>query len=202
MLTRTSTQLLADLHDPARTDAWALFNQRYRPILVRFAVSCGLQEADAEDVAQEAMVEFLRAYRAGRYDRGRGCRLRDWLKGIAANRIREFMRRKARTKERQAPQAEDQTSFFAQIPDDSDSATWDREWTTHILSLCLAATRREFDENTSRAFELYAIRQQAADAAAKALGMSRNAVYIAKHRVVARLQELFADFDNPLGALP
>jgi RNA polymerase sigma-70 factor (ECF subfamily) len=77
---------------------------------------------------------------------------------------------------------------------------WDREWTTHVLSLCLAATRREFDENTSRAFELYAVKRQGAADVAEALGISRNAVYIAKSRVLARLKEVFTDFDNPLEA--
>jgi len=202
MITRTSTQLLADLHDPAKADAWGLFSHRYRPIVVAFARRNGLQEANAEDVAQETMAEFLRAYREGRYDRSRGSRLRDWLKGIAANRVRESLRKRARTKERQPPESESQTDFLARVPDEKALDGWNEEWQTHILSMCLRVAQSEFDSTTSEAFEMYAVRQIDAADVASHLNMSRNAVYIAKSRVLARLHELFADYDNPLEASP
>jgi RNA polymerase sigma-70 factor (ECF subfamily) len=125
--------------------------------------------------------------------------LRDWLKGIAANRVREFRRRGARGKERQAPSSNSETDFLARVPDEPQPQAWDREWTNHILSLCLEAVRAEFDTKTFRAFELYAVRDRSADVVAQELGVSRNAVYIAKSRVLDRMQTLFRDLDAPLG---
>jgi RNA polymerase sigma-70 factor (ECF subfamily) len=87
--------------------------------------------------------------------------------------------------------------LLARIPDEAASNEWDREWAAHILSLCLEVARTEFDTGTSRAFELYAIRQRRANEVATELGMTRNAVYIAKSRVLARLHDMFADFDEP-----
>jgi RNA polymerase sigma-70 factor (ECF subfamily) len=202
MITRTTTELLAGLGDVSNTTAWHLFNRRYRPIVVNYAKRCGLQEADAEDVTQETMAEFLRAYRSGHYNRERGSRLRDWLKGIAVNRVREFRRRRAKSKERQIPASDSQTDFLLRLPDKEQLSLWDQEWTTHILSECLRAVRAEFDAKTLRAFKLYAIRQRSADDVAKELGMTRNAVYIAKNRVLDRMHTIFNDHDGQQDQAP
>jgi RNA polymerase sigma-70 factor (ECF subfamily) len=66
------------------------------------------------------------------------------------------------------------------------------------LSLCIDAARQEFDAGTVEAFELYAVKQVSPADVAKKLGISRNAVYIAKSRVLGRLRELMADFDAEL----
>ena len=136
MATKTTTELLVQLRDPGNTPAWNLFNGRYRPIVVAYARRCGLQDADAEDVAQETLTEFLRAYVAGRYDRGRGGRLRDWVKGFAANRVREFRRRRATSKERQVASDASGTDVFLRVPNEEEPEAWDQEWTTHLLSEC------------------------------------------------------------------
>jgi RNA polymerase sigma-70 factor (ECF subfamily) len=199
-MTRTSTELLQALRDPSNTGAWGLFNQRYQPIILAYARRCGLQPADAEDVVQEALCEFLRAYQAGRYDRSRGTRLRDWLKGIALNRVREFRRRQALRKERQAPQAESRTDFLQSQPAHDEADAWKQEWRNHMLKTCFRAVWSEFDTKTLRAFEEYALRQQPAEDVARALGMSTNAVYIAKSRVLERMHVLADDFDGAGGA--
>ena len=198
MITRTSTQLLADLHDPANAQAWELVNRYYRPIVVGYARQRGLQDADAEDVAQETLDQFARSYRAGNFDRSRGTRLRSWLRGIASNRVKEFLRARAKIHEEQAPEAASETDFLARVPDSEAEETWDREWNDHVLQLCIEAARREFDEATVDAFELYAVKQKAAEEVAEQLGISRNAVYIAKSRVLGWLRELMADFDTEL----
>jgi hypothetical protein len=69
---RTTTALLEGLHDPADAVAWEQFDRRYRPIVVGFASRLGLADADAADVAQEVMLQFVKEYRAGKYDRQRG----------------------------------------------------------------------------------------------------------------------------------
>jgi DNA-directed RNA polymerase specialized sigma24 family protein len=47
-----------------------------------FASRLGLDSNEAEDVAQETLIEFVRAYGGGNYDRSRG-RLSSWIFSIA-----------------------------------------------------------------------------------------------------------------------
>ena len=48
----------------------------------------------------------------------------------------------------------------------------------------------ELEPNTVQAFEQTAIRNRPASEVAAELGMSRNAVFLAKHRVLKRVREL------------
>ncbi|MAT80435.1 MAG: hypothetical protein CMJ29_02160, partial [Phycisphaerae bacterium] len=91
---RTTTALLNNLHEADNEAAWREFDERYRPILIGFSRRLGLPEADAVDVAQETMVQFIKEYREGKYDRERG-RLRSWLLGIARFRVAGIYRKRA-----------------------------------------------------------------------------------------------------------
>ena len=92
--TRTTTHLLEGLFDPAADSVWQEFDRRYRPIIVGLARKMGLADEDAADVAQETLVRFIKAYRAGQYHREKG-RLRSWIIGIAIYRIADARRARA-----------------------------------------------------------------------------------------------------------
>jgi DNA-directed RNA polymerase specialized sigma24 family protein len=55
--------------------------------------------------------------------------------------------------------------------------------------------RAEVESNTIRAFELFALHGRPAAEVAGELGLSRNAVFIAKHRVMKRVLELRRQFE-------
>lgn len=160
-------------------------------MLVEYARRKGLQAADAEDAAQETMVDFAAAYRSGQYDRGRG-RLQQWLHGFASRRIEKI--RIAQKRGGQPINGAGRTEFFDQLParDGSDDV-WEEEWERHVLGLCQEQLRREFDEKHVRAFELYAIEGRPVSEVATTVGMSVNAVYICKTRTLSRLRELQAE---------
>ena len=61
-----------------------------------------------------------------------------------------------------------------------------RAWLYTITRNCL---KTHFEPKTWSAFELTAIENQSADTAAETLDMSRGAVYVARSRVTAKLQE-------------
>ena len=84
MRTRTATAMLEDLRDPGNQTVWQEFDTRYRPILIGFARKLGLSNEDSADAAQDALIQFVRSYRAGKYERQRG-RLSSWVIGIARN---------------------------------------------------------------------------------------------------------------------
>jgi RNA polymerase sigma-70 factor (ECF subfamily) len=188
----TTTLLLDSLMDPARDAVWTEFDARYRPILTAMALRVGLDRAEAEDVAQETLAEFLRAYRQGRYDRGKG-RLSSWIIAIAQNRALMRLRSRARRGGARGGSAlvdiGDATGLTQIWQVEQERAILARAWNT------LRSTGRTA-EKTLRAFELVALRGTPAAGAAAECGMTLDEVYIAKNRVTKRLREIVAELTS------
>ena len=88
------------------------------------------------------------------------------------------------------------TSFWDLVEDDRDvERSWETEWRQMVLARCMEQVRKEFDTKVLEAFELYAIKGMPVEQVAERLGMSRNAVYIAKSRVLSRLRQLTQEFE-------
>lgn len=197
MLTRTTTQLLESLADPSNEGLWLLFDQRYRPVLIAFAVRQGLSEEDAIEVAQSTLAAFTADYRAGRYDRSRG-RLSSWIIGIARNRLIDLIRVQKRERQNRGESA---------MADLSDDGAAEQEWAAArqrvIFERALGILRSDtrLDARTILAFDLCAIRSVPAAAAAAECGMSVPEVYVAKNRAIKKLREIVAqltqEFDEP-----
>lgn len=196
-LTLTSTSLLEGLKDPGNGDTWRAFVERYRPMLVSYARrSFGMSRADAEDAAQEAMNAFFEQYMKGAYDRDKG-RLRKWLFGIATNKNRALLRKNARTPEIQVSGQTTSTGFMDRVPDDTQlEQAWDKEWQRAIFRQCFEEVRHELDEKTINAYIQYAKEQQPAETVAAELGMSINAVYLAKHHVLKRIRDMIPTMEE------
>jgi RNA polymerase sigma-70 factor (ECF subfamily) len=181
----TTTVLLESLKDPAQDAVWREFDARFRPLITAFAVRLGLNPGEAEDVAQETLVEFVHAYRKGQYDRTRG-RLSSWVIGIAQNRISHRRRAAARVAGRRGESALVDLSDPARL-----TAVWEDEQRQIIFVRAMEVLREgRTAEPTLRAFELVAVRGVPAEAAARECGMTVDEVYIAKTRVTRRLREI------------
>lgn len=188
MLTITNTSLLNGLLDPGNDRIWSDFYARYQPLLVNFSKRLGLNDADAQDAAQDALTAFAGSYREGAYDREKG-RLRTWLFAITTNKVRDIQRKRGR--QMVITDEADHTRFLNQIPDDkSISEVWDAEWARAVMGDCLAQVRRQVKPQTMRAFELFAIEGRPASQVAQELGITENAVWIAKNRVTTRLRKM------------
>jgi len=186
MKTITNTSLLNGLKDPNNNRIWSEFFERYQPMLMAFAKRLGLNEHDAQDAAQETLMNFVNAYREGGYDREKG-RLRTWLFGIAAHKIRDIQRK--RGKQLVIVDNSHTTRFLNKVPDDhSMSEIWEAEWARAILGQAMKEVRQQVKPQTMEAFELFAIKGLPAEQVAKQLGMTENAVWIAKNRVLSRLR--------------
>lgn len=184
----TSTSLLQALAEPGNEEAWTRFLERYHPVIVGFAGHLGLGPQDAEDAAQNTLLAFTRAWRAGRYDREKGG-LRAWLFGIARNQVRSALRRNA--KDRCLGGQADPGELLEEVPDGADpEARWNREWHNAVLRQCLLEVRHEVEPRTYEAFRLFALEEIPASEVATRLGMTANAVFGAKRRVVARIREI------------
>jgi len=91
------------------------------------------------------------------------------------------------------------TCYWDQLQDENSSAAqnaWDAEWRSMVLKKCLDRIRSECGEKTFQAFELYAVSELPVEQVAEKMGISKNAVYIAKNRVLSRLRQLEHEFDD------
>lgn len=187
--TVTNTFLLDGLRDSDNNTVWQQFVERYRPLLERYAVRNGFGNADAQDIAQLSLVTFCQAFQEGKYDREKG-RLRHWLFGIAHNQIRNARKRRGK-KELNVADETSQTNFFARQPEESElEAIWEEEWRQALLRQCLEEIRREVDDKSVEAFELFAWKGHSAKEVADKLDMTPNAIFIVKHRIMKRIREL------------
>ena len=189
----TTTILLEQLRD-AQTDAWQRFTDRFRPPMLGFARRYGLSDAQAEDAVQNALVSFFEAYQSGQYDRSRG-RLRAWLFTLMYQSIRSQRRDDARSP-RQSPGRSHRTTFFSGLPDEGEAQeVWEQDWERHTIDTCMSQLKSEVSPTHYRAFELTTFRQVPAAEVANQLGLSRDAVYQARYRVLKRLEELRDTFN-------
>lgn len=189
MSTVTHTALLVGLQAAQNDEVWSDFYARYQPLVVAVGRRLGLTEQDALDAAQETLLAFAEGYRKGGYDRSKG-RLRNWLFGIAMRKIRDTQRRNGRGLTVVEPP--DKTWVLNGVPDDhSLSEVWESEWQKRMLEACLENICRHMEMSTIQAFELFVLRQWPADKVAAHLGISRNAVFKAKRRVLSRMRETY-----------
>lgn len=189
MHTRTTTKMMEDLRDPQNAGAWSSLNARYRPILFGFGKRLGFSADDAAEIAQDALVEFAIAYRAGKYERGKG-RLSSWLIGIAHN-LAFDLRRQRKAREKALHSALD--NFEGEISDDARlTHVWEQEQQSAILAEAFSLLRQSSrtEESTLRAFELFALRNMPAEAVAAECGINVESVYVIKNRLTSRLREI------------
>jgi RNA polymerase sigma-70 factor (ECF subfamily) len=188
----TTTTLLDRLNDYDDRHAWDRLTERFRRPITAFALEVGVSPRDVEDVAQETLIAFAEAFRAGKYDRECG-RLRSWLFGIAYRQSLAQRRRSARhpSAPEKTPPAVDKTSSTALA-----FQIWDRLWDRFLLERALEQAREEFEPAVYRAFELVALHDRAPADAAAELGVPVKAVYNAKHRVAKRVREWIAELDS------
>ena len=180
----TTTQLLERLQTEGDQEVWQTFCNHFVPVIRRWAKHMGLSGADAEDVAQETLICFIKALRDGRYDHERG-RLRAWLFGMAKNTVLSYRSRLPR--EHHVADTETQEPFWNTVPDErAMQMTWDTQWRRILLMRCLERVRHEFGSQVFEAFHLYALCELPVREVGRRLTMSDNAVYIAKSRVLKR----------------
>ncbi len=187
----TTTLLLERLGDELDESAWREFDARFRGVLLATGRRLGLSEADAEEAAQESMLQAFRDYRSGRYDRSRG-RLSSWLISIARHRIIDIQRRRGRGGG-SFDETQSDTPDPGLVEQAFENAIQRRVFEDAWSWLCAHTRGRE---PAMRAFELTAIRGVPVSEAASQCGMSEEQVYVARSRVAARLRGVVERFDK------
>ena len=162
------------------------FLHLYGPLVRSWLRRSGFHDADAADLAQDVFLAVSRAI--GRFERRADGKFRAWLSVITSNRVREHYR----SQQGEAVAAGGTEAHLRllemaeQEPDDPGS-------TDCLLHRGLELVRGDFEDRTWQAFWRCTVEGHDTAEVAADLGLSLDAIYKAKARVLRRLREELGD---------
>lgn len=189
----TRQSLIVRLKDRNDQEAWGEFLEIYRPLVYRLATSKGLQHADAEDIVQQVFTSVADALERWQPDASRA-RFRTWLTTIARNAIINALTR--RTSDRASGDTSERELLAQQPSDDPASQLLLLEARREIFQWAARRVREEFEPATWDAFWLTAVMGREVDEVVPLIGKKAGAIYAARSRVMRRLKEVVAQWDN------
>lgn len=189
----TRQSLIVRLKDRHDQQAWGEFLEIYRPLVYRLAIGKGLQHADAEDVVQQVFSSVAGALERWQPDAQRA-RFRTWLTTIARNVIINALTR--RTADRASGDTSERELLAQQASDESASQLLLLESHREIFQWAARRVREEFEPATWDAFWLTAVEGREVEEVAPLVGKKPGAIYAARSRVMRRLKEVVAQWDD------
>jgi RNA polymerase sigma-70 factor, ECF subfamily len=157
--------------------AWERFVRLYTPLLFYWARRVGLQEHDAADLVQDVLVVLVRKLPEFRYQPGKS--FRGWMRTVLLNKWRD--RRAAA-----APQPLD--SDIQPAAPDGVGLLEQEEYRRYLVCRALRLMQTDFEPATWKSCWETVVCERPASAVASELGITVNAVYLAKSRVLAQLR--------------
>jgi RNA polymerase sigma-70 factor (ECF subfamily) len=193
-------------------EAWERLIDLYGPVVYERCRRAGVPGQDVADVGQEVFLEVMKGIADFRRDRP-GDSFRGWLARITQCRIADYWRLRHRPAEGAAAGGSAARDRLAEVPEPtdrgaervSDSATLapaggpppseetDEGELEDLRGRALRMIAARFEPLTWQACWLVVMQRCPAEVVAKQLGMTVNAVRIAKSRVLACLRGEFAD---------
>lgn len=173
----------------------------YGPLVYRWCRRANLQETDAVDIGQDVFQAVFKAIDG--FDHTiPGASFRGWLRRITINKIHDFNRRKQPGTEGEG--GSEAQKKLSEIPEKLDVEVdhvpaHDGEDDGIVFNAAIELVLAEFSEKTRQAFIRLIVNRQAPEDVAKELGMTRNAVYLARSKVTRRLREELAGLEEFAG---
>lgn len=187
----TRLTLLLKLRDAENSTAWAGFVDLYGPLIYRYCRMRGLQDADAGEITQDVLVQVWKSLPNFEYQPARG-QFRHWLGTVTRHRMYRHWRKQADT----AGEAIDPQELSSR----ASHGSWELAASRHLLLTALRQIKENFEPGTWRAFELAWLEDQPAAQVAQQLNIPIDRVYVAKSRVLKKLEAAVAELsaDVPL----
>jgi RNA polymerase sigma factor (sigma-70 family) len=188
LMADTSVSLLERLCLQPDDDSWKRFVDLYAPLIRGWLRRHSVKDEDAEDLAQEVMTVVVRELANFQHNQQRGA-FRNWLRNVTVNQLRALWR--TRRGRAEASGDSDIARMLDQLadPNSSLSRLWDQQHDQHVAGRLIELIQPQFEAKTWQAFRHVALDGMKAAIVAEKLGMSVNAVLIAKCRVVNRLRQ-------------
>ncbi|XZE18174.1 RNA polymerase sigma factor [Pirellulaceae bacterium SH449] len=177
----TQSSLLVRLRTAEDSEAWERFVRLYTPLLLHWIKRLGIETHQRFDVYQNIFLVLFDRSSWLAHDRPKS--FRNWLRTVTFNKCRDHIRKlsratEARTGELQELEIDDPAAILS-----------DQEYRAFVARQALQLMRDSFAETTWRAcWESVVSERSAADIATE-LGITVNAVYLARGRVLKRLRE-------------
>src|ERR1043165_4657928 len=188
----TRQSLLSRLKDFDDHESWRDFFETYWRLIFNTAVKAGLTEVEAQDVVQETVISVFKSMPGFKYDQTGS--FKRWLLNLTRWRINDQAR-----KRQPGTQQHDREFHTSTRPSAAERAAapagvaletiWDREWEQTLMEAALARVKRKVDAKHYQVFDLYVFKQWPVSRIARALGVNRGSVYLAKHRISKLLKK-------------
>ena len=183
---QTPVSLLHRIQTGGSDTDWTRFCQIYYPLVLQWArrSSSSLEQDEAMDVVQEVFLDVHR--NICHFQRQGAGALRGWFRTILRSKLTDLRRKRF-------PEVVDFTeSHEALRACITDSDGLGRQY-QEILEKACAITKVDFAENTWEAFHRTQILGEDPEQVGKAMGLTRNAVYVARFRVMRRFEEVLGN---------
>ncbi len=182
----TSATLLERVRLRTDSAAWDRFVKLYTPFLYHCGTRLGLAEADAADAVQDVFLVLLDKLPTFQYSQDGS--FRAWLRTVTVNKCRERFRKRHETA---AGGSDPGLSQFADAADSDEF--WNVEYRQQLVARALEIMQAEFEPTTWQACWQTTVEDRPAADVAAELGITINAVYVARSRVLRRLREELRD---------
>jgi RNA polymerase sigma factor (sigma-70 family) len=184
----TRRSLLLRIKNPDDRESWQDFFQTYSGLIHAVAIRAGLTESEAQEVVQETMIAVSKKIAEFDYDPSKG-KFKGWLLKLTGWRIDDQFRKRRAQAQRHGESSGDtsRTSTAARIPDPRGSdleAIWDQEWRENLFQLAVEKVKRLIDPKQYLIFDLYVIKQWPPEKVARVMNITKNKVFLAKHRIL------------------
>lgn len=169
-------------------NAWKDLSDLYRPLIIGWLNRQGVPASDLEDLSQEVLLKVVKHLPSFQHSGQRGA-FRSWLRTIVCGRTADYWR--AMDAGTQAQGGSGAAAALEEIvdPDSELNRQWDEEHDRYVVRCLLALVEEEFEPSTLQAFRRLALDGVSGEEAARELGLSVAAVYVAKSRVLARVRQ-------------
>lgn len=182
-------------------EAWRRMVRVYTPLVRHWCRRGGLAQQHVDDLLQETFAAVVRGLPTFNKNpdetRPQGGSFRGWLRTIVGRKLIDFAR--ARADSVAAGGGSDAQLRLNQMADPLSTTTDEAEEAVETGLIFRAAVDligTEFEPATARAFWLTTVEDRAPDDVATELGLSVNAVYKAKSRVLRRLREVLSGLEE------
>lgn len=185
----TSLSLLDRLRVSPEDADWTRLVEAYSPLLRSWVARADVQAADADDLVQEVLLVVHGELRSFQHNQRPGA-FRCWLRQIVVHRVRNFWRSRGRLIV--AGTDSQLAEHLQQLEDDGSqlSRVWDREHNLAVARKLLEMIDARFTESTRQVFRRLVLDGADADTVATETGLSLNAIFTAKSRVLRELRRM------------
>jgi RNA polymerase sigma-70 factor, ECF subfamily len=187
----TSVSLLDRLRAAQADDPdWLRLEEIYKPLIRRWLGRVPGLGDESADVTQKVFLVMVRDI--PRFERPREGSLRAWVRQVTVNVLRNYRKRQFRTRAVGMDVCDAFLDGLAE-PNRELAREWDLDHDRHIVQKLQAAVQPGFAPATWEAFRRFALDGLPAAQVAAELGLTVNAVTLAKSRILKRLREVAGD---------